>query len=141
MFRADGTMVATSTTQTGYGLWTDGLLAPIDEDLTGAIHPAYTWTGTDGYGYGYNPLGASPYVASGNTGSVQSDWINGGTLPAADSLSMFGISQVLTVEASSVPEPSSLVLLGAASLVTLAGREVLRRWRQMRQRRRALTVL
>ncbi len=62
VFLADGTMVATSTTQAGSGLWSASLLAPIDEDLTGPKH-ALTWSGSSDFGFGFNPLGASPSVA------------------------------------------------------------------------------
>jgi hypothetical protein len=131
VFLASGTEVATSTTANLGGLWYDNpsdpsgalsgpLLHPINQDLTGSTLITAVWTGTaKSSPFGHTsvfPLGDNidQLAKPGTSGASDSNWIastTGGdnyTLQHA----MYGISDVLTVPATAVPEPSSLTLLG-----------------------------
>ncbi len=111
VYLVDGTLVTTSTTSTG--LWSGSLLNPIDEDVSGALHKGFgTWTGTNSNGSssGYS-LGNFFGVTLGDSSETNHLWVQGGELSLTFlGERMFGISQPLTA----VPEPSSLVLGGAA---------------------------
>jgi hypothetical protein len=121
VFLASGTEVATSTTADLGGLWSGTLLNPIDQDLTGNTLMETVWTGTaKSAPFGHtsvDPLGNS-LAKPGFSGASDSTWIastdfgNDYTLQYA----MYGISEVLTVAANTVPEPSSFALLGLGGI-------------------------
>ncbi len=115
VYLADGTEVTTSTTTSG--LWSGGLKSPIDEDLAGVKQPAsLPWTGTlvNGGAAFIQSLGdANPVV--GNNLNASGDWVQQSDESSNGDLeTMYGISQVLTVQAASVPEPSSLLMAATA---------------------------
>ncbi len=93
----------------------------INQDLTGNSFPSsYVWTGTntdgsDASNSGYSLDTPYSYAMVGYTFSTN-PWNADYTLHTYNSLSLFGMSQVLTVP-SAVPEPGSLVI----GLVALAG--------------------
>jgi len=114
VYLADGTEVTTSTTTSG--LWNGGLKSPIDEDLAGVKQPqSLPWTGTfvNGFGVFTQTLGtANPIL--GNNLITSGDWVQQGEGSSNGDLeTMYGISQVLVVQAS-VPEPSTLLMAATA---------------------------
>jgi hypothetical protein len=109
VYLADGTLITTSTTSSG--LWSGSILNPIDEDLSGDVlshFAVYTGTLANGH-HSNNPLNSFS-ITIGNSGSTNSNWVQGPAFPDLIPLRMYGISEVLTV----VPEPSSLLLAGIA---------------------------
>lgn len=121
IYLVDGTLVTTSTTSAG--LWSGTLLHAIDESITGANVHTSVWTGTTADGLGsIGKLGA-PFIIGGFfdlgvdigvTFTEGSNWISGALGPETVGRQFYGISEVLTVSARSVPEPSSLSLMGTA---------------------------
>ena len=113
VYLADGTLVTTSTTTSG--LWSGSILNPVNEFLTGSTTSGDVWTGTLASGISStSPLGAaSGFTTAGATSSAGSNWVSGPGFNYTGGLPMYGISQVLTV-ASSVPEPSTLLMAGTA---------------------------
>jgi len=123
VYLADGTLVTSSTTSAG--LWSGSLLHPIDHDLTGARPGDEVWTGTDQHGSAQDPLGPSTLVfptwGAGHDTQLDRLWVDDVYLTQNTiQLPMYGISQVLTVGASSVPEPSTLLMAGTALSVVIA---------------------
>jgi PEP-CTERM motif len=120
VYLSDGTLVTTTTTPAG--LWSGALVHEINRDLAGNPVDSlfFVWTGTNPTGSGFGgPLGApSPQVGS-STGT-DGTWISSGTSPSGDRRNLYGISSVLTVPLGSVPEPSTLTMLGTALIVGLA---------------------
>jgi PEP-CTERM motif len=134
VYLADGTEVTTSTTTSG--LWSGGLKSPIDEDLAGVKQSAsFPWTGTlvNGGGAFLQTLGtANPIV--GNSLAPSGDWVQQSeTSSNAELETMYGISQVLVVQAS-VPEPSTLLMAATAVSAGCAFGWSRRRRDQRRQR-------
>ena len=129
VFLASGTKVATSTTANPGGLWSGTLLNPIDQDLTGVTKITDMWTGTaKSFPFGHtivNPLGdsADGLAKLGYSDYTDSNWIASLTLGASYTLpfGIFGISEVLTVQATAVPEPTSglIAALGIAAGLVL----------------------
>jgi hypothetical protein len=119
VFLPDGTLVTTTTTTAG--LWSRTLLHEIDLDL--AANPVspftFVWSGTNPFGTGFGgPLGSlTPQV--GSPFFTNDAWIASGRSNSGDSRPFYGISSVLTVPQSSVPEPTSLTILGTALSVGL----------------------
>jgi hypothetical protein len=109
VYLADGTLVTTSTTSSG--LWSGSILHPINEDLSGALHPGFgIYTGTLANGQrSNNPLNSFS-ITLGNSSSTNALWVQGVAFPDIIPLRMYGISQVETV----TPEPSSFVTIGTA---------------------------
>lgn len=120
IFSIGGSEVASGNSD----LWDGTIDSPIDVDETGSTRFGFVYTGTDldgtadpshflgqsaGYGNGIGMAG----VTSGSWIAVGSSATSGALLP------MYGMSDVLTVP-SSVPEPSTQVLLGFA-LIGLIG--------------------
>jgi hypothetical protein len=141
VYLADGTLITSSTTSTG--LWSGSLLNPIDRDLSGELlrgFAVYAGTTTSGIASGH-PLGDFLGSTGGTSASTTKSWIDsGGVLPSFIDLRMYGISQVLTVS-SAVPEPSSLLMAGTATIVGCAcgwsrGRRDTRRPDRIRARER-----
>lgn len=136
VFLASGTEVATSTTANLGGLWYDDpadpsgansgtLLHPIDQDLTGQLLTEAVWTGTaKSFPFGHtsvNPLGGTPgnpFAKPGYSGASNSDWIASTIFGDryTNHYAMYGISEVLTVPAAVVPEPSTFALLGLGGI-------------------------
>ena len=139
VYLAGGTLVTTSTTISG--MWSGGILSPIDEDLSGKLaNPDpynLVWTGTATIGV--SALGAE--LGNVNNGAIagayvftDGGWVtNQDFVPETAPLGLYGISQVLTVQAA-VPEPSTLSMAGMATLVGAAFRWSRRRRDQRRQR-------
>ena len=94
----------------------------INLDLAGSpVDPLFfVWTGTNPTGTGFGgPLGSgTPQV--GSTTDTLGAWVSSGRSPNGDLRHVYGISSVLIVAQSSVPEPSTLTLLGAAHSVGVA---------------------
>jgi PEP-CTERM motif len=114
VYLANGTPIASTDGATG--LWSGSLLNPIDEDLT-VIIAEDPWTGTTPSGVGepgHQPGTSS--AAIGSTTFADSRWVFVFNFPTniGDPLSLYGISQALTVTGSSVPEPSTLLLAATA---------------------------
>jgi hypothetical protein len=120
VFLSDGTPISSSTNNTG--LWSGTIRNPINLDLAGSpVDPLFfVWTGTNPTGTGFGgPLGSgTPQV--GSTTDILNAWVSSGRSPNGDLRHVYGISSVLIVAQSSVPEPSTLTLLGAALSVGVA---------------------
>jgi hypothetical protein len=114
VYLADGTLVTPSTTSSG--MWSGGILNPINEDLSGTKSEGTpVWTGTYIYGLG-NPgyqLGTETPVYGISASSNSPAWVNEQLAGASATFSMYGISQVLYA-VSAVPEPSTLLMAGMA---------------------------
>ncbi len=132
VYNPSGTMVvATDSTS---GLWSGNpLLTPPDQYLNGAQKPELdeVWTGTGNEGTVFRPLGnttivdgvSSHYANNGNPDAVPPsplNWITGNVNSLGALHHLYGISQELTVPASVVPEPSTVMLAGLGGLVGLA---------------------
>jgi PEP-CTERM motif len=120
VYLSDGTLVTTTMTSTG--LWSGALVHQINLDLAANPVPPqnFVWTGTNPTGTGFGgPLGsARPQTGSAIDTGVA--WVSSGSSPGGDSRNLYGISLVLTVPQSSVPEPSTLTMLGTALGIALA---------------------
>ena len=118
IYLANGTQVTTSTTASG--LWSGALESPIFTDLNGQLVHGQIWTGTnaDGVTVPGRALGDASAVVGSNR-QISAGWIDTGVDSFISSHSLYGISQVLTVSLTqqTVPEPSSIVMLGMALLV------------------------
>jgi hypothetical protein len=118
IYLANGTQVTTSTTASG--LWSGALESPIFTDLNGQLVHGQIWTGTnaDGVTVPGQALGDASAVVGSNR-QISAGWIEAGVDAFISSHSLYGISQVLTVSLTqqTVPEPSSIVMLGMALLV------------------------
>ena len=113
VYLADGTLVTTTTTNTG--LWSGTLQHPIDEDLSGGLHEflaIYTGTSATGVASGH-PLGDFLGASTGDSGETNGGWVAGVAIPSFLSARTYGISQVLVAQAT-VPEPSTLLMAGTA---------------------------
>jgi hypothetical protein len=120
VYLSDGTLVTTDTTPSG--LWSGSLVHQINLDLAGNIVPTFTfvWTGTNPTGTGFGgPLGSPPTPQVGATTDTGGAWVSSGRSQIGDPRNFYGISSVLTV-AQSVPEPSTLTMLGIPLGVGLA---------------------
>ena len=114
VYLSDGSPVTSSTTSAG--LWSGSLVHAIDLDLAGNPVPPFlfVWTGTNPTGTGFGgPLG-SPRPQTGSTTDTGGAWTSSGSSPSGDLRSLYGISSVLVVPQSVVPEPSMLSLLWIA---------------------------
>jgi hypothetical protein len=135
VYLASGTLVTNSDSSSG--LWSGSLDNPIDQDLKGSVFGGEdAWTGTlaSGTGDPGHQLGTSS-VELGSAGAVSSSWVAAFPFPTGlEDLSLYGISQVLTVGSASVPEPSSLVMAGTAISAGCAFGWSRRRRNQRRQR-------
>lgn len=120
VYLADGTEVTTSTTTSG--LWSGGLQAPIDQDLNGSAQQnQYTWTGSNENGDAVNPLGSSMFSSVDNTQHTNESWVFSTTAdPTTFQNGLYGISQVLYVPQTAVPEPSSLLVASTALMAGMA---------------------
>ena len=135
VYLSDGTLVTTSTTPAG--LWSRELVHAINLDLAGnPVDPVFfVWTGTNPFGTGFGgPLGSLPTPQVGSATDTGDAWISSGRSNILDLRQLYGISSVLTVPPTAVPEPSTLTLLGAAFTVGLAINWTHRRRAQRRQR-------
>lgn len=119
VYLASGTRVSSSDNASG--LWSGSLLAPINGFLT---YPSFfdtgVWTGT---GLGGTSAGSFALGVGGEFGPMtglsnksNDDWIQAGSLSSGNSMSMYGISQVLTVAAVPEIEPA-----GMGSVFALVG--------------------
>lgn len=136
VYLVDGTMVTPNTTTTG--LWSGTLDSPIDEDISGqTLLTTTVWTGTNYDGTQSNiapPLG-SAIPDYGITYLTNNEWIAAGHGIAPQiTLSLYSISQILTVpQLTTVPEPSSKLLLGVGGALVSAHGWARRRRDQRRQ--------
>jgi PEP-CTERM motif len=113
VYLSDGTLVTTSTTAAG--LWSRTLVHAISLDLAGNPVPPFTfvWTGTNPFGTGFGgPLGSAT-PQTGSPFDTFDSWVASGRSPGGDLRPLYGISSVLAVP-QSVPEPSTLTMLGTA---------------------------
>jgi len=128
IFLIDGTLVANN----GEDLWLRSLINPINLSPTGAagiIDRVWTGTGLGGFSSG-NPLGSPTlFVTHGLSGETDSSWLDNGTM-LTNAGRLYAFSEPLTIPAqSSVPEPSTLTLLGLGSMCLVGARSRGRRRR------------
>jgi PEP-CTERM motif len=114
IYLVNGIELASSAAQ----LWSATLLSTPDIDENAEAFVAVTWTGTlvNGLGDPRLTLG-SQFVETGESlayPSARGAWIDTGfsAVPTTPTYSIYGVSSVLTVRMGSVPEPSTIVLLG-----------------------------
>lgn len=133
VYLSDGTLVTTSTTTAG--LWSRDLLHAINLDLASKPPPPFdnfVWTGTNPFGTGFGGALGDTRAQVGSIIFTHDAWVSSGTDNSPGSRPFYGISSVLTVP-QSVPEPSTLTMLGTALSVGLA----IRRARHPRDPQRA----
>ncbi len=107
IFLLDGTKIADSNAD----LWNNFIDAPISVTSHGGtfVTPQQVYTGTDDFnGTARKPMGET-FVTFGKTDST-TQWGLSGSTTATVPHALYGMSGVLTV--STVPEPSSFLLLG-----------------------------
>lgn len=109
VYTASGTRITPS--DTGTGLWSGSLLAPINQFLTSPFpYNTGVWTGTlpNGSAAGSFTLGSNSGFGStpGMSSKTNSEWVETGATPSGFTNNMYGISQVLTA----VPEPSTYAM-------------------------------
>jgi hypothetical protein len=119
IYRLDGAQVATSYAD----LWDGTIGVPISLDETGNTISSLVWSGTLATGLtGGGFLGTTNTQGAtvGNSSFSNSQWIQSGRRPTSTTLSLYGISSVLTVPTppppTTTPEPSSLL-----GFITLGG--------------------
>lgn len=127
VYLASGTLVTPSDTSSG--LWSESLLAPINQFLTGSgSFGTGVWTGTlpNGTSAGSFTLGNSGGmgVVPGMSDKTDLNWVETPAVPGNWTNNMYGISQVLTA----VPEPSTSAMLLAG--IALGGYMM---WRQRKR--------
>ncbi len=133
VFLATGDEVTTTTTTPG--LWSGNLLASITQDLIGNTVINLVWTGTYSHGTGHSSLRlGEPIPENGQTTSTYECWTNATDTANPAIFPMYGISQVLVVPQSAVPEPSTLVLASMSLTAGLAFTWSRSRRAQRRQR-------
>lgn len=115
----DGTQIATSLTTSSGGLWSGSILNPIDKDLAGnGTHRIAVWTGTafDGSAFADYELGAFNTI-NGLNPYTDHNWVAAWHAGAGlNSHLVYGISEVLVVPSSVVPEATSLAIWGLLGL-------------------------
>lgn len=119
VYLASGTRVSSSDDASG--LWSGSLLAPINGFLTyPSSFDTAVWTGTglNGTSDGSFALGVTGEFGpmTGLSNKSNGDWIADGSLSSGNRMSMYGISQVLTV--TGVPEIDPA---GMGSVLALVG--------------------
>ena len=121
IYRLDAVKVAVSNPD----LWDGSILAPINVNEFGAFNgTGNVWTGSLAFGIGGdNPLGRS-VSDYGSSASVNGAWMDASHQLSTTHLSIYAMSDVLTV--FSMPEPSTMVLACLAA-VGLAVSSVRRR--------------
>jgi len=120
VYLPDGTEVTSSTD--AFGLWSGNLKNPINEFINGQMTVGvllWTGTNTDGTASPGNSLG-DPTANFGDSLDTNKGWVDTTSLTTSLLLPMYGISQVLIVPQSVVPEPSSLWMAGIAISAGLA---------------------
>ena len=118
IYLANGTKVANDLSTNSGGLWgvtvATPLQSPINYMLTGQVGTGRNiWTGSNLNGTGLSgfELGSGfSFSAEGLTSGSDSQWIQQTIGSSATALSLYGISEVLTVQTSAVPEPSTYAL-------------------------------
>ncbi len=127
IYLVDGTKVASLYTKSAGGMWSGSLQNAVDEDILGSPVSATVWTGTNPDGTSSsNPVGSST-VTDGSSSSTDAGWVSSGVANSGDFASLYGISTILIVPPSAVPEPSTLGMAATAFLVGLAYARVRRR--------------
>lgn len=116
MYLTDGTLLANAShpiwAPSPVTLW--GPIAPINRDENTDLLDSEVWTGSNNYGQSYLPLGSS-IPTYGDSFEDYHFWITSGAYSNDHNFSVYGYSDVLTVDAVIVPESS----LGASTAVFL----------------------
>jgi hypothetical protein len=121
-FNTAGQLIATGLTVASTGLYqgnTGNHLATIlTED--GEVSTANdVWTGTHAAGNTAGTAflgGASGNARTGRSAQLDFDWTSQGALSRTNLLPLYGVSGLLTVTSSPVPEPTTVALMGGALL-------------------------
>jgi PEP-CTERM motif len=122
LFTVDGTKVSTGN------LWSGSLLTAIYRTIHGLAIDVSVWTGTNGSNgkgdegisrYNYMGDGVTQTARRGGSPEVDGDWAFAGSGDFTQMAHLYGISDVLDVPAT-VPEPSTVMLVGLGGLAALA---------------------
>ncbi len=142
VYLPSGTLVTTSDGTSG--LWSGNLINPIDQTPSGEVllNMGPVWTGTAINGTPTaDPLGSTspPYpelaaTTYGLNDQSGASWIDYLSYPNNAPTGLYAISEVLTVPAASVPEPSTAILAGIGSAILLGVAAVRTRKERRRQR-------
>ena len=118
VFLSDGSLIAPTTTAAG--LWQAAIVHPINLDLDGNVADPlfFVWTGTNPFGTGFGGQLGSARPQTGSVTDTSGAWVASGSSPSGDMRHLYGISPVLIVPQSTVPEPSTLTLLGMAIAIS-----------------------